>query len=91
MSIEARTTPRAKQKTNGLIVEALKERVKKPVTTVETGTPLPKAEPPKEVHIEVDDPIFLMNIPYSYSTAIANNAWMGSSTTRSESSISTRR
>ncbi len=28
------------------------------------------------VYAEADDPMFLMNIPYSYSTSIANNAWM---------------
>ena len=77
MSIEARPTPRTKQKANGLIVEALKERAKKPVITVETGaSPCRKPSRPKEVQPEIDDPIFLMNIPYSYSTAIANNAWM---------------
>jgi N-dimethylarginine dimethylaminohydrolase len=76
MSLEARTNPRSKKKGNGVAIEALKERAKKPLSSVATKAPLPKAEPPKAIHLEVDDPIFLMTIPYSYSTSIANNAWM---------------
>ncbi len=74
MSIETSITP-MDHKADGAVIEALKDRKKK-LKTPERKDAKPKVEDQKAAHLEIDDPVFLMNVPYSYSTSIANNAWM---------------